>query len=351
MLLSRLAVVLLVLPVAVPLSLTPVQAASFDCSKAATPFEHAICDMPELSAADDLLAKSFATASGGLTREGLTALRADQKNWLTYAQRACTDDAKPLTTGRYDEDSSACLVEKFSARSDALEQSRMISRHRFYVQGIYGAEPDPNEVDNPDSYWKVGAHELVYPVLDADSPLADAFNDYVSARVDGLAQIVVDPDRGDEFDPTIDSDVTVKVDEIAGANRITLLATSYWYGHGAAHGNSIIRRLNYYVPEDREIVAEDIFAGEDWASTLVDVAWAQLQAQHKDWLQVESAGDIAEAVVDPTRWDLSNDYGLVIQFQPYEVAAYAYGAPTITVPWDQLAEIQADTQESIRFGY
>ena len=38
------------------LAAAPASAASFDCSKAATPFEHAICDIPVLSAADDLLA-------------------------------------------------------------------------------------------------------------------------------------------------------------------------------------------------------------------------------------------------------------------------------------------------------
>lgn len=53
----------------------PAAAASFDCAKAGTPFEHAICDSPELSAADDRLAKTYQTAIGGLSENALAAVR------------------------------------------------------------------------------------------------------------------------------------------------------------------------------------------------------------------------------------------------------------------------------------
>jgi uncharacterized protein len=325
---------------------SPTFAASFDCSKAATPFERAICDTPALSAADELLAKAFATATGGLTKESVVAMRADQRNWLDYAQAVCTDDAKPLTSGSYDETASACMAEQFRSRSTTLEQSRMLGGHRFYLQSNYGALPDPNEADNPDSYWKVASHETVLPLLDADDPLAEGFNAYTLSLGEGLS----DGDEG-EFDASADSEVSMVVKEVAGTSRITLEVSSYWYGHGAAHGNWGVSYRHYYIPEAREVIAGDIFSGDDWASVLTDAAWEQLQAQHKEWLDVDSAGDIAEIVVDPTRWSFSDDYGLLIQFQPYEIAAYAYGAPTITIPWEKLDAIKAETQESVRFGY
>ena len=333
------------------LTLLPASAASFDCAAATTPFEHAICDMPELSQADDILAKSFATARGGLTKPATALMRSNQSDWLDYAKRACTDDAQPLVSGRYDEEGGSCLASLFTSRSAVLEQSRMISGHRFLVQGLYGALPDPDEAANPDSYRKVATHELNYIQLDNDDPLAESFNDYVLARTNGMAEKALDTEAGDAYDTSSDSTLDVSVKEVAGTKRITLEATTYWYGHGAAHGNYSISYLHYYVPEAREVVATDIFAGDDWASTLVDAAWEQLQIQHKEWLQVESAGDIAEMVVQPTRWDLSDDYGLIIQFQQYEVAAYAYGTPTITIPWDQLDAIKAETQDGVRFGY
>jgi uncharacterized protein YecT (DUF1311 family) len=339
---------MLLVPIAIPAS-----AASFDCARATTPFEHAICDIPELSAADDLLAKSFATATGGLTKAAVGLMRADQRNWLDFAQRACTDDAQPMTSGRYDEAGGSCLVATFNTRSRALEQSRMISGHRFFLQSVHAALPDPNEADNPDSYWKVASHELVMPQLDSDDPLAEAFNRFVLERAANESDILSLAGGGDvgDADPSSDTSVVIKVQDLGGNNRISMEVSTYWYGHGAAHGNGSVSYLHYLADQDRGLVASDIFAGDDWASTLVDAAWAELQAEHGEWLQVETAGDIAEIVVEPDRWDLSNDHGLVIQFEPYEVSAYAYGAPTITIGWDKLDAIKAETQDEVRYGY
>ncbi|MGB3339008.1 MAG: DUF3298 domain-containing protein [Devosia sp.] len=330
----------------------PAAGASFDCGAAATPFEHAICDTPDLSAADDRLAKSFATATGGLTKESVVLMRADQRAWLEYAQRVCTDDAEPLTTGSYPEAGGTCLVGQFNTRSQALEESRMIAGHRFLLTSLYVALPDPAEADNPDSYWKVASHELVMPQLDADDPIAGPFNQFVRESAANDADILSLAVSGDiqQLDPSADTSIIIKIKEVAGS-RITMDVSTYWYGHGAAHGNWSVDYLHYLVGEDRGLIASDVFTGEDWAGTLVEAAWAQLQAEHSaDWLQVETAGDIAEIVVEPNRWDLSNAYGLVIQFQPYEVSAYAYGAPTITIPWETLDAIKAETQDQVRYG-
>nr|WP_295887719.1 DUF3298 domain-containing protein [uncultured Devosia sp.] len=335
------------------LAAVPARAASFDCAAASTPFEHAICDIEDLSAADDRLAKSFSTATGGLTKESVVLMRGDQRGWLDYAQRVCTDDAEPLTQGSYPEMGGSCLVDKFNARSSALEQSRMIDGHRFFIKSLYAALPDPNEVDNPDSYWKVASHEAIMPQLDADDPWAEGFNRYVmeeAARDTETISLAGASDVAD-LDPSSDSNLNIEVKELGGTSRITLEVGTYWYGHGAAHGNWSVSYLHYLTAEQRGLRADDMFAGKDWQVTLRDAAWAQLQLEHQEWLQVESPADITEMVVDPTRWDLSNDYGLVIQFQPYEVSAYAYGAPTITIAWEKLDAIKAETQDQVRYGY
>lgn len=327
-------------------------AASFDCSKAGTPFEHAICNSDELSLADDRLAKTFATAIGGLTKQGVGLMRTDQRNWLDYAQRSCTDDAQPLTRGEYDEKGASCLVDSFDSRSSALEQSRMIAGHRFLIKSVYAALPDAYEADNPDSYWKVASHSVIVPQLDADDPLAGSFNGYVMAMAENQSEITeLTGGNPDEIDSTSNSDVIITVKEVAGTGRITMTVSNSWYGHGAAHGNWSLTYLHYLVEQKRGLEASDMFAGKGWADTLIASAWDQLQAEHGEWLQVDKAEDIAQIVVDPRRWDISNDYGLVIQFQPYEVSAYAYGAPTITIPWEKLDAIKADTQGQVRFGY
>lgn len=330
----------------------PAAAASFDCSKAKTPFEHAICETPALSEADEILAKAFDTATGGLTETARAAMLSDQRNWLDYAQSACTDDAKPMTQGKYDADGAACLLDKFSGRADALEQSRMLGGHRFLQKSAYAALPDPDEATAPDDYWKVGAYELSYPLLDSDDPIATPFNAFVTEQAEKLSQLVkfVGGTPVEGIDGLADTTDNIDVKEVAGTGRITLTSNTYWYGHGAAHGDYNISYLHYLVPEQRQMQASDIFAGKDWEKVLADAAWTQLQQEHADRLQVEKVSDIAEIVVDPTRWDLSDIYGLVIQFQPYEVASYADGAPTITIPWEKLGDIAAENQSTVIYG-
>lgn len=54
--------------------------ASFDCAQAHTLVEHQICDLPQLSAADDALAKAYATALSATAQKA--QLRKSQRDWL-----------------------------------------------------------------------------------------------------------------------------------------------------------------------------------------------------------------------------------------------------------------------------
>ncbi|WP_052951802.1 DUF3298 domain-containing protein [Devosia soli] len=325
----------------------PAHAASFDCAKASTPFEHAICDHPDLSAADDRLAKTYETAIGGLSEAALASVRADQRAWLDYAQRACTQDAKPLTgSARYDERGLGCLTSTFDTRSSVLEESRMIDGNRFYPVGEYSAMPDPNETDTPDSNWPVATHELSYVQLDSEESHAAAFNAFVQQEAEKLSG-----GGGDIAEDDASSDIanTISVKEVAGTDRITLDVTTYWYGHGAAHGNGSVSYLHYLIDAGRPMVARDLFGKKGWQSALLKLALEALKAEHGDNLMLDDESSIADAVADPERWDISNPYGLIIQFQPYEIAAYAYGAPTATISWEKLQPYLAETADQVRY--
>src|SRR5688572_2855973 len=80
------------------LPVMPATAASFDCSKASTAYERAICDNADLSALDETLAVAFATATGGLSKPAIVVMRENQRNWIKFAERACTVDAEPQET-------------------------------------------------------------------------------------------------------------------------------------------------------------------------------------------------------------------------------------------------------------
>lgn len=326
----------------------PAAAASFDCAKATTPFEHAICDDTALSMADDRLAKTYQTAIGGLSEAALTAMRGDQRIWLAYAQRACAPDAKPMTSGSYDEDRTRCLVSLFNGRSSVLESSRMIGGKRFYPRAQYAAMPDP-EAESPDAHWAVATHELSYVQLDATDASATAFNAYIEEQAAALSDAFGEDGEVDDVQADASSDTinSIRV-QSANYNSVTLDVNTYWYGHGAAHGNWTTDYRHYRLDENRPLVAEDIFAGKRWQSTLLDLTVEALRDQHGDELMLDDTSFIANVVTNPNRWDLSDPYALIVQFQPYEVSYYAYGAPTATIPWSKLTSILSEEADGYR---
>lgn len=62
----------------------PANAASFDCAKAATPTEHAICDNPQLSHLDDQTAGLYYSfISSGRPADKVEAVKKEQAGFLT----------------------------------------------------------------------------------------------------------------------------------------------------------------------------------------------------------------------------------------------------------------------------
>lgn len=69
----------------------PAFAASFDCGKAGTPAEKAICSTPRLSALDEELAAVYAAA-----RKTNADVRESQREWMAGDREECDDDADCL---------------------------------------------------------------------------------------------------------------------------------------------------------------------------------------------------------------------------------------------------------------
>jgi uncharacterized protein len=93
---------------------TTAQAASFDCVKAATAVERAICANAELSALDDVAAQYYRAARS--TLPGAQAcLLADQRNWLAQVRNRCADDH--------------CLKSAYLDRLSELDKVQPARRH------------------------------------------------------------------------------------------------------------------------------------------------------------------------------------------------------------------------------
>lgn len=324
------------------------QAASFDCDRARTAFENAICDFPSLSRQDEVLAKAYATALGGLSKAAADEMKRGQRDWLSFAERACTDNARPLR-GDYDDDDLPCLEGLFTARIRDLEESRMRSGRRFYPVEGFLVIPDPDAT--ADSWNKVATKQFSSPRIDGTDAEARGFNRLMSERGNTIDELIGTMEgTGDASDDgSTDNHLAILVDSITG-RRITVVINDWWYGHGAAHGNYAITYQHYLLAERRALQAEDIFVGTRWQRNLAALAFDALEDLFSDEgaLFISGPGEIADAVADPARWNFS-DAGLILQFQPYEVTAYAAGAPTVTIPWGRLSGFLTDDAEAIAY--
>jgi len=310
--------------VVLALASSPANSASFDCKKATTPFEVAICAKPDLGRADEVLAVSYQTAIGGLSKAALGEVQKGQRAWLDYAQRSCTKDAK-LPTANYVADDMNCLHSTITNRARELEASRMWGGLRVYTVEDFDVIPDTTA--EADAWNKVATREVSVPRIDGTDDEAKAFNAFIEAR---------GPKLKGAMDETSDVSIKAAIEDVT-AGRISVSINNWWYGHGAAHGNYDISYLHFLRGEKRALTASDVFAQAGWEEHLGALALAKLDETIEGGIWEESREEAPKVAADPSRWKFTGE-GLVIQYQPYEVTAYAYGAPTITIPWSQLTD-------------
>ncbi|SFC50736.1 lysozyme inhibitor LprI family protein [Tropicimonas isoalkanivorans] len=131
----------------------PVQAASpsFDCAKAGTATEHAICASDVLAGLDRHLAEAYRAARAGAGETGVAQIRADQVAWIARRD-ACGGDA-------------GCIEDRMEAR---LRQLQSLLANGLADSGLSGAycagadlllvEDDGGSVEFSISSFQGGGH-------------------------------------------------------------------------------------------------------------------------------------------------------------------------------------------------
>ncbi len=133
------------------------------------------------------------------------------------------------------------------------------------------------------------------------------------------------------------SSLLVNSDVVQSGAIVTVAFTISQYASGAAHPLSFIETVAYDLRTGETITIGDLFESADYLSTLSSVSRTflvkKLGAGEKETID---AGTTAEkenfSVFKVT------DNGLVLIFNPYQVAPYAAGIIEITIPWSELPE-------------
>lgn len=171
-----------------------------------------------------------------------------------------------------------------------------------------------------------------------------AIRDSVAADADGFRPAEAPP-AGERDAPQYTAEVSGSTgDAMLRGDVFSALLEVYAFT-GGAHGNTYYRPLNVDLRTGTAISLGDVFqAGTPWADTLSAHAGRALLARLREGDPTATAASAAEtfytegydaAAMRHATFALGTD-SLIVQFAPYEVAYYAFGAPGFTVAYRDL---------------
>jgi uncharacterized protein len=224
-------------------------ATSFDCTKASTPMEKAICASPDLSKADDTLAAAFKTTLSSLSPAGQAILRADQRAFLAHAAVICQK------SGAVDAD---CLAGAFSDRTSGLGHAIMrLGGWTFITTTSYrGAD-----------------HSLAVPQI--DSSTAGTWNTWAKALVETSYDLTDETKNGKPMPGTT---VTVVMSVTAASpDLISASVQSATQEDGMGAGDNRQSLATWLVRPAHQLTGKDLFdASKPWATALAPIAQKHL---------------------------------------------------------------------------
>jgi uncharacterized protein YecT (DUF1311 family) len=302
-------------------------AASFDCARAARPQEKLVCSDPALSKLDEQMAASYRSARGLVSEPGRSALLAGQRAWLRYWPRDCSSKRGSIV---FDEEAVACAMNRYALRIEALKvDTAFDGKFKVYNVADYAARWTPR---GEDRWFVVVGHVWVYPQIDlhglppADARLARSVNAWIAPARKDIQEQLAD-----------DAAITSTWTTLRAVSRNILGSTTSHdsYGDGAVHSMEGVDDRYFDKRRLRPLRPGDIFQGKEWPTLLGTLAFEELKKLMGDGLHVKEARELPPLVSHIDRWTLRQE-GLGIHFREYDVASYADGMPSVTVPWPEL---------------
>lgn len=302
-------------------------AASFDCARATTATEHAICAVPELGRLDEQMAEAYRGAvEAAADADSKRRIKTDQRAWLKSRNR-CSND-------------SGCIRRAYEERLGSLDE-RSGSSDFAGAEGSGAVATDEHIREHKPSF----DIDLTYPRLTGSDAATEAANSRIRDAVESIAaelraeyRDLLDDNQGEHIG--MPWSLRLNPDTIYRAPRFWAVALHGYRYTGGAHG----------IPEhlvlvlDREtgepIPPEGLFRpGSDWLELLSRACYAALAGREpftpgEEWL-VEGTQPKAENF----KLLIPHPDGIQVWFVAYQVGPYAIGEHDVTVPYAELEGI------------
>jgi uncharacterized protein len=299
----------------------PACALAFDCSKAGSAVEKAICANPAAIAAnDEMEAAYFALRESLADKAALELLRDGQRAWIRHRDERCGSGAE-------------CLESESRSRAETLGAvpQGMVPIFRFQQGG-------------PRRY---AVSVAAYRFVPADGPGEAAFNTAVEAI---LADVPFGDNEDVEPDRAYEYEVFVSIGR-ATPHLLSALASTYAYS-GGAHPNSWSSAINIDRRAGRPLDLAAVF-GAEGLDRLEEACARQVLLDREDIygdaddpksrtaLETEYPGVIAEHVRDARRW-FFDQAEAIVTFDSYAIGPYAAGPLECRFDISEITAIASD---------
>lgn len=284
---------------------SPTLSHAFDCSKASTKTEHAICNNPELLEMDENMAQHYFSLVRRLDKKPAEMTRNSQRNWLKYREAYCEGEA-------------ACLLDEDQNRLNALNSV---------------IQQQPEMV--PVFLWQEGTASTYTITIDAvkfaypDDRGLKAFNSAIDNVISKAPFLTRSEDASAG---ALEFATAVQITQLT-SDMVSALVSTYEYA-GGAHPNGYSTAINIDLSNGEKLKTEDVFAFgaierlTDDCRTAIIKTKADMHNQPEDEaakeLDDEYGPEIRNHITDMNTWHF-NENGATITFNAYEIGPYAEG--------------------------
>ncbi len=313
-------------------------AASFECSKAITPQEKAICRDPKLSQLDESTATAYKAVLAEFSPTGAAEVQRDQRKWLQWLRQVCPDQKNQ---GR---GIAVCLTNEYTTQLQMLKTGvKRVGGMRFFPRVKVLIAPDTAKPQPGSTDPGFGVGRFSWPEIDQPTPQQAAWNAAVRRQVVSMSSEAIDGRAtATEFKASnvADSEMDVSYRLKAANERfISVDLENSTYGYGAAHPNEYTISFEWWMELHRALKADDIFRpGSGWEAFLGQLCYEKLRSgEHAKDLYNDNTA--RRAVLDSVKqingWTLTARR-FEVDFAEYSVAPRAAGSISVALGWEQL---------------
>ncbi len=181
------------------------------------------------------------------------------------------------------------------------------------------------------SYPSLGRSDIDADIRHWATSIADAFEKHLDTEGFGLSGREDEAEQGPSYELWGSCDVSRPSDAAIS------LTFEIWTYTGGAHGNQDIITLNYSLITGQRLGLVDLFEAPETALQLMsDWSYRELSRRLGGGRQEQMLRDGAAPTVENFSSLTLTPAGLLINFQPYQVAPWAAGAQKVEMPLDEL---------------